>query len=240
MCECVCAQRFAAWATSWVVRIFYVQIAMTLAGFAPLPLPQGLLDELAAHCAQPARAYHNLAHVEEVLGHYAEVAAGPGWRQPAEVCLALLYHDAVYEAGRKDNEARSALLARAAIAHWLPDAGVDADRVAALVELTARHGHLAAQALDADAALFVDCDMAILGAAPARFDAYDKAIAQEYRGKLPAWMFRHYRRRFLRGLLEAPRIFVSDWFHARLDAAARANLRRSLGGRSALQASAGR
>ena len=58
---------------------------------------------------------------EEVLRHYDAVAAGPGWAQPAEVRLAVLYHDAIYEAGRRDNEARSAELAVAHIARWLPD-----------------------------------------------------------------------------------------------------------------------
>lgn len=198
--------------------------------------------ELRTAYATPPRAYHDFAHVQEVLGHYAAVAAqGPGWQQPAEVYLALLYHDAIYEAGRKDNEARSAELARAGIARWLPAAGVDAVRTGALIEMTARHGHWAGQTLDHDAALFLDCDMAILAAPAARFDAYDRAIAQEYRGRLPAWMFRHYRRRFLRGLLDAPRIYVSDWFHQRCDAAARANLTRCLAqGRSALKAGAGR
>ncbi len=38
-----------------------------------------------------------------------------------------------------------------------------------------------------------------------------------------------YRGRFLAGLLKRPRIFLSDDFHARCDAAARANLRRRLG-----------
>ncbi len=207
---------------------------------APLPLPSGLLDEVRACYATPPRAYHDFAHVREVLGWFDAVAEGPGWDRPAEVFLALLYHDAIYEAGRKDNEARSAELAQAAIARWLPDAGVDAARVAELIRMTARHGHWGGEAVDRDAALFLDCDMAILAAEPARFDAYDTAIAQEYRGKLPAWMFRHYRRRFLRGLLASPRIYVSDWFHERCDGAARANLARCLGSRSALKASAGR
>lgn len=206
----------------------------------PLPLPDELLQQLQAHYAQPPRAYHNFAHVQEVLGHYAAVAADVGWAQPVEVFLALLYHDAIYEAGRKDNEARSAELARAAIARWLQPQAVDTERVAALILMTARHGHWQPGQAVGDAALFLDCDMAILAAVPDRFDAYDAAIAQEYRGKLPAWMFRHYRRRFLRGLLAAPRLFLSDYFHVRCDASARANLRRCLGGRSALKASAGR
>ncbi|TDR38943.1 putative metal-dependent HD superfamily phosphohydrolase [Tahibacter aquaticus] len=203
-------------------------------------LPPEMLADLRAHYAQPPRAYHNFEHVQEVLAQFAAVAAGPGWQQPDEVVLALLYHDAIYEAGRKDNEARSAELAAAAIARWLPAQAVDAQRVQQLILLTASHGHLAGESLDADAALFVDCDMAILAASAERFDAYDREIAQEYRGKLPQWMFRHYRRRFLRGLLDSAAIYVSPWFRERCEAAARANIARCLAGRSALKSSAGR
>ena len=198
-------------------------------------LPEGLVDALQAAYAAPPRAYHGFGHVREVLRHYDEVAAGPGWSQPREVGLAVLYHDAVYEAGRGDNEARSAELARAQIAAWLPDAGIDADCVAKLILLTARHGQHAPQDFPADAIgedirLFLDCDMAILGATPEAFEAYDRAIADEYRGVVPGWLYRRKRRAFLRGLLARERIYLSDFFHARLDARARANLARATGG----------
>lgn len=99
----------------------------------------------------------------------------------------------------------------------------------ALILLTARHGQLQPQDVDADAALFLDCDMAILAAPAEVFDAYDRGIAEEYRGVVPSLLFRLNRGRFLTGLLKRPRIFLSDDFHARCDAAARANLRRRLG-----------
>ena len=194
-------------------------------------LPPAQQSALEATYATPVRAYHDFGHVQEVLRHYADVAAGPGWAQPAEVRLAVLYHDAIYEAGRKDNEARSAELAMAHIAQWLPEAGVDALRVAELINLTARHGQFSPgdfgeDGLSLDACHFLDCDMAILGAAPAAFDAYDRGIAEEYRGHVPALMFKFNRRRFLKGLLGRERIFLSEFFHQRYDAAARANLRR--------------
>ncbi|OAX55069.1 HD domain-containing protein [Xanthomonas graminis] len=195
----------------------------------PLALPAAQWEQLQAAYATPPRAYHHFGHVQAVLGHYAEVAAVLGWRQPREVYLAVLYHDAVYQAGRSDNEAQSARLAQAAIAQWLPDAGLDAARVAALIELTARHGQLSAAAVDAEAALFLDCDMAILGADPAGFAAYDRAIAEEYRGVVPGWLYRRKRRAFLQTVLAQPHIFLSDWFHARYDAAARANLGQAIG-----------
>jgi len=194
----------------------------------PLTVPPAQQNALEAAYAMPPRAYHNFSHVQEVLRHYDTVATGPGWQQPLEPYLAVLYHDAIYEAGRRDNEARSADLAVEHIARWLPDAGVDAARVAELINLTARHGTFVPGDVDRDAALFLDCDMAILGAAPAVFDAYDRGIAAEYRGHVPAWLFKLNRRRFLKALLARERIFVSDFFHERYDAQARINLRRAV------------
>ncbi|MBS1152427.1 MAG: hypothetical protein H6Q89_4125, partial [Myxococcaceae bacterium] len=101
-------------------------------------------------------------------------------------------------------------------------------RISQLILLTARHGALTPADVDPEAALFLDCDMAILGAAPEVFDRYDAAIREEY-AQVPAILYSLGRRRFLTRLLAAPRIFLSDFFHARLDAAARANLRRALG-----------
>ncbi|TWI04584.1 putative metal-dependent HD superfamily phosphohydrolase [Luteimonas cucumeris] len=194
---------------------------------APLHLPPGALAALEGFYATPSRAYHNFRHVGEVLRHYTEVADGPGWTRPVEPYLAVLYHDAIYDAGRSDNEARSAQLAVEQIAAWLPDSGVDSARVAQLIELTARHGHLDIADVDRDAALFLDCDMAILAAPPVTFDAYDRGIATEYR-HVPRWLFKLNRRRFLKSLLARERIFLSDFFHQRCDALARANLRRAI------------
>ncbi|HEY5849778.1 MAG TPA: hypothetical protein VIT62_03305 [Lysobacter sp.] len=194
----------------------------------PLDLPDEQRIALEAAYATPPRAYHNFQHVQEVLRHYHDVAAGPGWRQPSEVALAVLYHDAIYEAGSRDNESRSAELAVTHIARWWPTAGIDAQRVTELIELTARHGSLRPGEVDDEAALFLDCDMAILGAEPAVFDAYDRGITAEYRGHVPAWLFKLNRRRFLKALLARERIYLSDFFHERYDTQARRNLRRAV------------
>ena len=68
----------------------------------------------------------------------------------------------------------------------------------------------------------------MLGAATDEFDRYDAGIAAEYRGVVPDDAFRAGRRAFLESLRAAPRIFLSDHFHGKLDAAARANLGRSI------------
>ena len=155
--------------------------------FPSLPLPQ--CSALETAYATPPRAYHNAQHVQEVLRHVDAAEREAGWTHPADVRLAVLYHDAIYEAGRSDNEARSAELAREHLQRW-PQPGVDVGRVCDLILLTARHGRLDPATLDRDAAQFLDCDMAIVGSDPATFAAYDRAIAAEYRGQVPAWLYR--------------------------------------------------
>ena len=202
---------------------------------ASLQLSIGQLSAVEAAYASPPRAYHDFMHVREVLHHYADVAVGPGWTQPVEVYLAVLYHDAIYQPGRKDNEALSARFAMEQAAQWLPEHGIDLLRVAELINLTARHGQFSPadfgeDGFALDARHFLDCDMAILGAEPRAFDAYDRGIAEEYRGHIPGFLFRLNRKRFLKGLLARERIYLSDWFHQRYDAQARANLRRAIDG----------
>lgn len=190
---------------------------------APFALAPALAAELAAAYASPGRAYHDATHIADVLAWFDRVADDVGWRDAAAVYAAILFHDAIYVPGATDNEARSAAWVRAS------DVPCDRERAAHLIELTARHGQLQRDAFagDPDAALFLDCDMAILGAAPAAFDAYDAAIAIEYQA-VPADAYRAGRRAFLAAVLAAPRIYLSDHVHAQLDAPARANLARAI------------
>lgn len=176
------------------------------------------MSELAAHYNEPHRAYHHAGHIAEVLRWFDWVADEVGWDAPADVFQAIVFHDAIYDPMAKDNEARSAELARHHGA---------SERATALIRLTARHGGLAPSDVDRDAAHFLDSDTAILGAPAEEFDAYDAAIAREY-AALPPDDFRTGRGKFLAGMLARPRIFLSDLFHTRLDAAARANLSRVL------------
>lgn len=201
-------------------------------GTASLPPEQA--RALREAYATPPRAYHHFGHVIETLAHFRSVADGPGWQAPDTVRLALLYHDAVYVPGRKDNEARSADLAREHLRRWPPVADVDVDRVAALILLTARHGGLHGRDFPDtpegdDTRRFLDCDMAILGASPDAFAAYDRAIAEEYRA-VPLWLYRRKRRAFFRMLLDSERIFLSDFFRERFEVQARRNLGAVLAG----------
>ncbi len=192
-----------------------------------LNLPEPLWDLLRQLYGTGPRAYHNWTHVLDMIRWFHEVARDVGWRQPREVFLALLFHDAVYVAGAADNEERSARQAREAIKRWLPDSGIDVERVANLIQRTAHHGSWRKEEVAPDEALFLDCDMAILGGDSATFDAYEEAIAREYAALDPA-SFRAGRRQFVECLLASDRIYLSSYFHDRLEAMARQNLIRSL------------
>lgn len=229
-----------AW-KNWRTAMYTASVVITTKPATPIALPPAMWAELEAAYQTPPRAYHCIQHVQEVVAHYGHVAATAGWENPKEVYLAVLFHDAIYQAGRKDNEVRSAELATAVLKKYLPDEALDIEKIRDLIQLTARHGHLHPEALDADTKHFLDCDMAILGAEPALFLAYDKAIALEYRGKLPGWMFQFYRRKFLKALLDSPRIYLSELFFQSHEARARANIRALLNKpRSVLLASSGR
>ncbi len=77
---------------------------------APLTLSPDVARELAARYGEPHRAYHTAAHVAEVLRWYDWVADTAGWQSPADVYLAIVFPDAVYEPLAKDNEPRSAAM----------------------------------------------------------------------------------------------------------------------------------
>ena len=189
---------------------------------------------LEAAYTVPPRAYHNFEHVLAVLQHYDEVAReGPGWLRPVETYLAILYHDVIYEPGSIDNERRSALFAQSHLTVLCTDKrdavkALDIERVAELILLTADHGKWIGSDLDQDAALFLDCDMAILGASSERFECYNQQIAEEYASCVVEEAFRAGRSAFAQLLLARDRIFLSDFFHDRYEEAARSNLQRLL------------
>lgn len=172
--------------------------------------------DLAARYAEPHRAYHTLDHVADCLRRLDEVR--PLLLRPDEAEWAIWFHDAIYDPRRADNEARAAQLATDA----LRAAGVAEDRVGRVADLIRLTSH-AADDLTGDAALVCDVDLAILGAEPAAFDAYDAAIRQEY-----AWVaeeiFRRERARVLQGFLARPSIYHSLTFGDTLEQHARENL----------------
>jgi predicted metal-dependent HD superfamily phosphohydrolase len=181
----------------------------------------GVMNQLVAAYSQQHRHYHTLQHLRECLAHFD--AAASLARRPAEVELALWFHDAVYDPQRHDNEERSADWARRAV--LAAGCGEEvAQRVAHLVLAT--KAHVAADA-DPDTQVLLDIDLAILAAAPARFAEYERQVRAEY-AHVPEGAFGAGRARVLAGFLARERLYATDAFHAALEQRARGNLAASL------------
>ncbi len=179
-----------------------------------------LRDRLLAAWSEPQRRYHTLRHLGDCLALFEETAHLA--THPAEVEIALWFHDAIYDLKAKDNEARSADWALLALAE--AQAGPDIhSRVQRLIMATC---HAALPATD-DERLLVDIDLSILGAAPERFDEYEVQVRQEY-AWVPGPLFRRKRREILQGFLDRASIYSMPEFRQRFETQARENLQRSI------------
>ena len=182
--------------------------------------PAGLLQALLAAYAEPQRRYRTRQHLAECLAHFEAVQNRA--QHPAEVELALWFHDAVYDIKGKDNELRSAQWA----AQALGEAGLAEAICGRVHELVMATRHEVLPEHD-DARLLVDIDLAILGADPERFAEYDAQVRAEY-AWVPWPIYGIKRKQVLQGFLQRQAIYATPYFHARLEQQARANLRQAV------------
>lgn len=183
------------------------------------PTPEAF-DALVDAYQHPPRAYHNLDHIRACLEELDTVRGS--CNEPNAVEAAIWFHDAIYDARRSDNEQQSAQLAR----RVLSNCGMSAafcDRVERLI-LATRHDRPPGTP---DEALIIDIDLSILGQPPHIFDAYERAIREEY-AFVSEPDFRAGRSKVLQRFLDCKQIYSTEGFRARYEAAARANLERSL------------
>ncbi len=172
--------------------------------------------------AEPHRRYHTERHLDDCLRQLEQVLELP---EPGRRRLrwAILWHDAVYDPARSDNEERSADLA----CRELTACGVDEDtsgEVRRLILLT--KGHRADETAS-ERCWYRSIDRSILGSDEARYREYVSGVRQEYAHVLEdAW--RTGRAAVLRHLLDADPLYPDPTFRDRLEAQARRNMEQEL------------
>ncbi|HET8560618.1 MAG TPA: hypothetical protein VFL69_08890 [Marmoricola sp.] len=187
-----------------------------LARWWPLADRDDVRERLCTAYDDPARGYHDLRHLAEVLHHLDELVPADHPTRDT-LLLAAWFHDAVYEGSMAgDNEERSARMAERLLA-GTPHAA----EVARLVRLTATHRPADD---DLDGQLLCDADLAILAAGPERYDDYTAGVRQEY-ADVPDRAFREGRRLVLEDLLAKATLFHTATARARWEERARANVR---------------
>ena len=173
--------------------------------------------DLSAAYGDPSRAYHNLDHIANCLllfDEYSDLAS-----DPVDVEFAIWFHDVVYDARAADNEERSAAAAERFLA-----ATAFGGLVGDLIRATKHHNTTGTP----DAALLCDIDLSILGRSPGEYDAYARAIRQEY-SWVPRAEYVRGRIRVLEAFLGRPSIYALEELGRRFGAAARVNLLREIG-----------
>ncbi len=183
--------------------------------------PEALSEWTTIEVAYAGRAYHNLAHLEEMLEHFTALPTNIAPAAPPTFGIALIYHDIVYSAGRKDNEAKSAYLAVRAL-HKIGADITQEQYCRSLIMATKTHA-----ASTEDEALLVDLDLAVLARPAKGYDAYAQAVREEF-SRFPSFLYRPGRKKALRHFLEKDRIYQTGYFHQRFEEAARVNLEREI------------
>lgn len=179
-----------------------------------------IFEDINRHYGSAERHYHGLSHLKalfHLIDTYAPQPAGSAVR------FAIWWHDVIYDPLSSQNEVASAQLARSQLG--LLGAGEPLiETVCALIEAT--KNHFAAPSFGADD-VFLDADIAILGAPDEIYWTYTQQIRLEYH-QIPDPIFAAGRKRFLETATQWPRIFKTDIFEAEFGHQARTNLEREL------------
>jgi predicted metal-dependent HD superfamily phosphohydrolase len=179
-------------------------------------------DKLEMAYADTSRHYHNLTHIENMLGllekYKQEIT------EPEILYFAIWYHDAVYKTLKKNSEEKSAVLA----VKELTALGMNSETVNRISEyICATKAHAATQ--DKNLQWLLDFDLSILGAESKSYMAYTEAVRKEY-SIYPDFMYKPGRKKAMQHFLEKEHIFQTEQFRILFEERARLNISAEISG----------
>jgi predicted metal-dependent HD superfamily phosphohydrolase len=179
--------------------------------------PEEVFRELVTAYSQPHRYYHNLKHIQQVLDTVNEMRSLAN--NFVAIQLAAWFHDVIYNPQAKDNEEKSAAYARTTLTK-IDVSPETIEKVEKMILMTKTHQ---APSNDIDTQIFLDADLSMLGSSSLEYQAYARAIRQEY-----AWVsekeYRLKRKQVLEKFLQRKRIYLTDYFFNKLEARSRENI----------------
>jgi len=177
-------------------------------------------EEVQRFYREPHRRYHTPEHVDHCLSQLD--AARGHMIEPDAVELAVWYHDVIYDVGASDNELRSARLFARRAKGRMPEALVRC--VHELIMVTV-HSRIEPDTLDQG--YMVDIDLSSFGLPWERFLRDSVAVREEF-PHLSDEEFYPRQKEFLGSLLRRDHFCFTEFFRARHEAQARANIERYL------------
>lgn len=181
-----------------------------------------IFDQLTEMYSAKGRIYHNLRHIYFLLDLLENF--GDCVNNKLIVFFSIWFHDAIYDPQAKDNEKRSAELA----INCLKDSTLPEKKISKIKKLILATEKHSAENLDSDGRIFLDFDLAILGAENEIYDEYAKAIRKEY-DFVSEEDYKIGRGRVLQNFLKRETIYFTDVMREKFEEKARQNIEREIG-----------
>jgi predicted metal-dependent HD superfamily phosphohydrolase len=183
-------------------------------------LTEKMWTEIEQMYSVKKRHYHTLAHLENV---YNELLP---YKDQVEdwhcLVFAIVYHDAVYNALKRDNEEKSAVLAEERMKFINAPSPVT-ERCKEHIRATKSHR----ESTDPDTNLFTDADLSILGQDWEIYLEYCRQVRKEY-SIYPDLMYNPGRKKALDHFLQMERIFKTNAFFEKYELKAKENMKREI------------
>lgn len=177
-----------------------------------------IYDRLYCEYSDWNRPYHNLSHILSLLN--LRVKYADKIKKIHQFDLAIWFHDAIYDAKKKDNEAQSAELFMEFMRPFLTKE--DLVFIKSLILSTVNHFPLLPD--DSDHLYFLDFDLAVLSAERATYQLYAEAIKEEYRSIFSFLIYTNGRKKVLESFRQRKTIYFSQIFQENFELEARENL----------------
>jgi predicted metal-dependent HD superfamily phosphohydrolase len=184
----------------------------------PKSKAENIFDQIRFEYSDWNRAYHNLSHLWSLLQLRAQYAEQ--LENPMLIDFAIFFHDLIYNAKRKDNELKSADMAKTLVARYLPKE--EMQFVYDLIMSTA--GHKPKIEDSSDQLWFLDFDLAVLAAEKETYKAYAEGIKEEYKTWYSFLVYNSGRKDVLKTFLKRKRLYFTEEFYGNYEEKARANI----------------
>lgn len=183
-------------------------------------LATNLWLEIFTKYSEHKRQYHTIDHLEAIITDLNEVKGKiDDWDT---TLFAVFYHDIIYKASSKTNEADSSKLAK----KRLSEIDLSNDKIdKCLAMILATKQHLPSE--DSDTNYLLDADLAILGKNPEDYQKYSNQIREEY-NIYADFMYNSGRKKALQYFLEMEAIYKTEHFFKKYEEQARINIKNEL------------
>lgn len=177
-------------------------------------------QEIEKSYSQKSRKYHNLAHLENMILELENVKDEIS--DYDALLFSVFYHDIVYKATSKDNEEKSAEIAK----KRLEKINFSSEKIPKIYnQILATKSHNRSD--DSDTDFLLDADLAILGKDWKDYENYIHQIRKEY-SIYPDFLYNPGRKKVLTHFLEFDEIFKTNHFKEKYEKIARENIKREI------------